>query len=60
MWPIVGLTLGGAIFGFAGAFVGVPLISFLNRVLESDLSRRESDPEVTATPLEKLKDTIKN
>ena len=60
MWPIVGLTLGGAIFGFAGAFVGVPLISFLNRVLESDLSRRESDPEVTSTPLEKLKDTIKS
>ena len=54
MWPLVGVTLGVAVFGFVGAFIGVPLIATIFRVVESDLDRRKQLPEDELSPLEKL------
>lgn len=58
MWPLVGVTLGASVFGFAGAFVGVPLISAIFRMVEADLVRRDQLPEDASTPLEKLRETL--
>jgi predicted PurR-regulated permease PerM len=57
MWPLIGVTLGATLFGFAGAYVGVPLISAIFRTIEADLARRDQLPE-KATPVEKLKDSL--
>ena len=40
MWPLIGITLGVAVFGFPGAFVGVPLTATIFRVVEADLEKR--------------------
>ena len=58
MWPLIGITLGVALFGFAGAFVGVPLTATIFRIVGSDLERREQFPEEGLTPLEKLHKTL--
>ena len=58
MWPLIGITLGVALFGFAGAFVGVPLTATVFRIIESDLDRRELAPGETASPLEKLQKSL--
>jgi len=54
MWPLIGITLGIAVFGFVGAFIGVPLTATIFRIVRSDLSRREQLPEKELSPLEKL------
>ena len=54
LWPLIGVTLGVALFGFIGAFVGVPLTATIFRIVESDISRREQLPEDGPTPFEKL------
>ena len=54
LWPLIGVTLGVALFGFVGAFVGVPLTATIFRIVESDISRREQLHEEGPTPFEKL------
>lgn len=54
MWPLIGITLGVALFGFIGAFVGVPLTASVFRIVEADLERRKLAPEKDASPFEKL------
>lgn len=54
MWPLVGSTIGVAIFGFAGAFVGVPLLAAVFRIMREDLKRRDELPSDELSPLEKL------
>ena len=44
MWPLIGITLGVAIFGFVGAFVGVPLTATVFRIARADIKRREELP----------------
>lgn len=58
LWPLIGITLGIALFGFAGAFVGVPLTATIFRIVRSDLDRREQLPEREPTPLEKLHQSL--
>ena len=58
LWPLIGITLGVALFGFAGAFVGVPLTATIFRIIESDLDRRELAPGESASPLEKLQKSL--
>ena len=57
MWPLIGITLGVALFGFVGAFVGVPLTATIFRIVESDIKRREKD-EKGLTPLERLQRSL--
>lgn len=54
MWPLIGITLGVALFGFIGAFIGVPLTATIFRVVEADLKRRREHPGDDMSPLEKL------
>ena len=54
MWPLVGITIGVAIFGFPGAFVGVPLLAAIFRIVRDDLKRREQLSDDEPSPLEKL------
>ena len=54
MWPLIGITLGVALFGFVGAFIGVPLTATVFRIVETDLERREQLPEDELSPLERL------
>ena len=58
MWPLIGITLGVALFGFVGAFVGVPLTATIFRIVESDLFRRDQLPEDGPSPLEKLQKSL--
>ena len=58
MWPLVGVTLGTALFGFVGAFIGVPLIATVFRIVEADLERRKQLPDDGPSPLEKLHQSI--
>ena len=58
MWPLVGSTIGVALFGFAGAFVGVPLLAALFRIVKDDLKRRDELPADTLSPLEKLQKNL--
>lgn len=58
MWPLVGVTLGVALFGFIGAFIGVPLIATIFRVVEADIKRREQAPGAKLSPLEKLQQSL--
>ena len=41
-WTLLGITVGGALFGIAGAFIGVPLTSALYRAISSDMDVRET------------------
>ena len=58
LWPLIGITLGVALFGFAGAFIGVPLTATIFRIVRSDLDRREQLPNSGPTPLEKLQKSL--
>ena len=58
MWPLIGVTLGVALFGFVGAFIGVPLIATIFRIVEADLERRRQLPEDGPSPLERLSKSI--
>ena len=58
MWPLIGITLGVALFGFIGAFVGVPLTATVFRLVEKNLEQRRANPENSATPLEKLQKSL--
>lgn len=60
MWPLIGITLGTALLGFAGAFVGVPITAAVFRIVEADLERRELNPEGAQTPLSKLHESLKD
>ena len=41
-WTLLGITVSGALFGFAGALVGVPLTATLFRLISEDLETREA------------------
>jgi predicted PurR-regulated permease PerM len=58
LWPLVGITLGVALFGFVGAFVGVPLTATIFSIVKSDISRREQLPGENISPLEKLQESL--
>ena len=58
LWPLIGITLGVALFGFVGAFIGVPLTATIFRVVEADLKRREELPDDGPSPLEKLQKSL--
>lgn len=58
MWPLIGITLGIALFGFVGAFIGVPLTATIARIIRSDLDRRELLPGEKLTPFEKLHQSL--
>ncbi len=58
MWPLVGITIGTAIFGFVGAFVGVPLTATVFRIVEADLARREQLPDNGPSPFERLQKSL--
>lgn len=58
MWPLVGITIGVAIWGFPGAFVGVPILAALFRIVRSDIKRREELPEDESSPMEKLHESL--
>ena len=57
MWPLVGVTLGAAVFGFVGAVIGVPLIATIHRLVEADMKRREETGD-ELSPIEKLKQSL--
>jgi predicted PurR-regulated permease PerM len=57
MWPLIGITLGVALFGFVGAFIGVPLTATIFRIVESDLDRRGQLPDDPSL-LQKLQKTL--
>ena len=54
MWPLIGVTLGAALFGIIGAFLGVPLTATIFRIVENDVKQREQLPDDAPTPLNKL------
>ena len=54
MWPLIGITLGVALFGFIGAFIGVPLTATIFRLVENNLERRKALPEGGLSPFEKI------
>ena len=56
MWPLIGITLGVALFGFAGAFVGVPLTATIFRIIKSDIDRRSEGDGMT--PFERLQKSL--
>lgn len=58
MWPLVGITLGTAAFGFAGAFIGVPLTATIFRIVEDDFARREKLPDDGPSPIERLQKSL--
>lgn len=58
MWPLIGITIGTAIFGFVGAFVGVPLTATIFRIVEADFARREQSPTSSLSPLEKMRKSL--
>ena len=58
MWPLVGITIGTAVFGFVGAFVGVPLTATIFRIVEADFVRREQQPGDRLSPLERLQKSL--
>lgn len=58
MWPLVGITIGVAIWGFPGAFVGVPILAALFRILRDDVKRRRELPEDESSPMEKLHESL--
>ena len=58
MWPLVGITIGTAMFGFVGAFVGVPLTATVFRIVESDFERRGKLPSDGLSPFEKLQKSL--
>ena len=58
MWPLVGITIGTAIFGFVGAFVGVPLTATVFRIVEADFARRDQLPDDRPSPIEKLQKSL--
>jgi predicted PurR-regulated permease PerM len=58
MWPLIGITLGVAIFGFVGAFVGVPLTATVFRIARADIKRREELPGDSPSPLEKIHQSL--
>ena len=58
MWPLIGITIGVAACGFPGAFVGVPLIATLFRIIREDLQRRKEHPEEQVSPVEKLQKSL--
>ncbi len=45
MWPLIGITLGMAVFGFVGALIGVPLIATILRLVEADIARKKEQGE---------------
>ena len=57
LWPLIGVTLGVALFGFIGAFIGVPLIATIFRIVEADLERRKQLPD-EPSPFEKLRQSL--
>ena len=60
LWPLVGVTLGMAFFGMPGAFAGVPSTALIYRIVQGDLERREALPEDALTPIESLKESLKD
>ena len=58
LWPLIGITMGVTLFGFVGAFIGVPITATIFRIVHDDLERRKENPETDATPLEKLHKTL--
>lgn len=58
MWPLVGVTLGGALFGIAGAFAGVPVTAIAFRLVDGDLNRREQATDEMPTPMDRLHRTL--
>ena len=58
MWPLVGTTIGVALFGFIGAFIGVPLTATIFRFVEEDLARREQLGGDAPSPVEKLQRSL--
>lgn len=58
MWPLIGITIGAALFGLAGAFMGVPITSAIYHTVEADMDRREGLEEAEATPLAKLQERL--
>lgn len=58
MWPLIGVTLGAALLGISGAFIGVPLIAAIFRIVENDMTRRAQLPKDTPAPLVKLQRDI--
>ena len=60
MWPLIGVTIGVALFGFVGAFIGVPLTATIFRFVEADLARRRQSGEDAPSPIEKLQHSLSN
>ncbi|MDO5117232.1 MAG: AI-2E family transporter [Eggerthellaceae bacterium] len=58
MWPFIGVTLGTVLLGIPGAFVGVPIMSVIFQIVHEDLVKRESLPENTPTPLERVQQKL--
>ena len=58
MWPLIGITLGVTLFGFVGAFIGVPITATIFRMVDGDLRKREESPDESSTPLEKLQKSL--
>ncbi|MBP3884593.1 MAG: AI-2E family transporter [Olsenella sp.] len=55
MWPLVGITIGTTVFGFAGAFIGVPLTATIFRIVEADFERREQLPDGGQSTVERIR-----
>ena len=58
LWPLIGITLGVSLFGFAGAFIGVPITATIFRFVEADMERRKEDENDDQTPLQKLQKSL--
>ena len=60
MWPLIGITLGVAVLGFPGAFVGVPLTATIFRMVEADLAKRDPNGAETRGAIDRLREEMKD
>ena len=58
LWPLIGTTLGLAVFGFVGALVGVPLMATILRIVNADVERRKELDDENKTLMGKLQKSL--
>lgn len=49
-WILFSVVIGGALFGFVGVFLGVPVVAFLHDFVGGLLSKKEQKTELTIPP----------
>lgn len=50
IWVLLGVTVGGGLFGLVGMFIGVPVATVLFTLLKNDVNHRLAEEEIKETP----------